>query len=101
MSDSRALRVNTPGKLQLISWFIFQPLRPLLQYKDPTMRTAAETGVDVAELAKKQNTSSPESLDLAKQQRLRERTLEWVGLTEKDLPLKLGIPCLAQTEEWE
>ncbi|KAE8310669.1 hypothetical protein BDV41DRAFT_579365 [Aspergillus transmontanensis] len=94
MSDSRALRVNTPVTLQLISWFNFQPLRSLLQYKDPKLRTAAEAGVDVAELAL-------ESLDLVKQQRLCERALEWVGLAEKDLPLELGIPCLAQTEEWE
>ncbi|KAK6837662.1 hypothetical protein RU639_001333 [Aspergillus parasiticus] len=50
MSDSRALRVNTPVTLHLISWFNFQPLRSLLQYKDPTLRTAAEAGVDVAEL---------------------------------------------------
>ncbi|KAE8375366.1 hypothetical protein BDV26DRAFT_267994 [Aspergillus bertholletiae] len=101
LTDSRALRVNTPAKLQFLSRFIIQPLRPLLQFKDHTMRTAAEAGVDVAELAvgpefadakgyftwKKQDTSSPESLDPAKQQKLWEKTLEWVGLAEADLPL--------------
>ncbi|KAE8369052.1 hypothetical protein BDV27DRAFT_153503 [Aspergillus caelatus] len=101
LSDSRALRVNTPAKLQFISRFVIQPLQPLLKYKDPTMRTAAEAGIDAAELAvdpqftgakgyftwKKQDTSSPESLDAVKQQRLWEKTLEWVGLAEEDLPL--------------
>ncbi|KAE8420996.1 hypothetical protein BDV36DRAFT_305572 [Aspergillus pseudocaelatus] len=101
LSDSRTLRVNTPAKLQFISRFIIQPLQPLLKYKDPTMRTAAEAGIDVAELAvdpqftgakgyftwKKQDTSSPESFDAVKQQSLWEKTLEWVGLAEEDLPL--------------
>ncbi|OJJ75762.1 hypothetical protein ASPBRDRAFT_116822 [Aspergillus brasiliensis CBS 101740] len=100
LSDSRALRVNTPAKLQFISRFIIKPLRPLLQYKDHTMRTSAEAALDIADLAvgpdfagakgyftwKKPDTSSPESLDPEKQKQLWEKTLEWLGLGE-NLPL--------------
>lgn len=65
------------------------------------MRTAAEASIDVAEVAvdpqftgvkgyftwKEQDTSSPESLDAAKQQKLWEKTLQWVELAEEDLSL--------------
>nr|P9WEZ9.1 RecName: Full=Dehydrogenase acuH; AltName: Full=Aculin biosynthesis cluster protein H [Aspergillus aculeatus ATCC 16872] len=89
--------VNTPARLQFISRFVLQPLRPLLHYKDHTIRTAAEAGLDVAELAvgpafvvargyftlRQADTSSAESRDPTKQQQLWEKTLEWLGMTEE------------------
>lgn len=91
LSDSRALRVNTPLKLQMISRFIVRPLRPLLQFLDPTMRTVASAGADVVKIAVgehfegasgyftmlKKEDGPPESLDKAKQQALWEKTIEW------------------------
>ncbi|PYH43916.1 short-chain dehydrogenase [Aspergillus saccharolyticus JOP 1030-1] len=99
LSDSRALQVNTPAKLQFIARFILQPFRPLLQYKDRTIRTAAEAALDVAALAvgpafagargyftlRQADTSSAESRDPKKQQQLWEKTLEWVGMTEEQV----------------
>lgn len=37
--------------LYYLSVFIIRPLRPLLRLMDPTMRTAAEAGTDVIDLA--------------------------------------------------
>ncbi|KJZ71632.1 hypothetical protein HIM_08944 [Hirsutella minnesotensis 3608] len=93
LSDSRALRVNTPGKLVLMSRFLLlAPMRPLLRLlMDPTMRTAAEAGTDVARLATSEalpgeqgfltlldrDESSDESRDQAKQEALWKATARW------------------------
>ncbi|PYI05735.1 hypothetical protein BO78DRAFT_446881 [Aspergillus sclerotiicarbonarius CBS 121057] len=101
LSDSRALRTNTPLILRLLSRLVIRPLRPLLRLMDPTMRTAAEAGVDVIELAVskdyageagfftllKKDDSSPESQDGEKQQRLWRKTLEWAQISPKDTAL--------------
>ncbi|KAF4616258.1 hypothetical protein G7Y89_g15148 [Cudoniella acicularis] len=51
LADSRALLVNTPRKLIILSKFVLRPLRPLLSMMDPTARTVATAGIDVARLA--------------------------------------------------
>ncbi|KAA8643746.1 hypothetical protein EYZ11_007101 [Aspergillus tanneri] len=105
LSDSRALQVNTPFILQILSRFVIRPFRPLLRFVDPIMRTASEAGMDVAELAVSEtyagesgyftllekSTSSPESLDWEKQQRLWKKTLEWAGITADDTALSVGV----------
>ncbi|KAH9992266.1 NAD(P)-binding protein [Xylariaceae sp. FL0662B] len=98
--DSRALRTNTPPKLVNLQRFILQPLKPLLRLTDPTMRTAAEAGVDVIELAVKldphergfftllkKDQSSPESLDVEKQQKLWTKTAGWARITKENTTL--------------
>ncbi|ROV92173.1 hypothetical protein VMCG_09281 [Cytospora schulzeri] len=102
LSDSRALRVNTPAMVQYLSKIVIRPLRPLLQMMDPTMRTSAEAGQDVARLAineaspnergyftlLKKEESSPESLIEQKQERLWLQSAQWVGLTAQDTSLE-------------
>jgi NAD(P)-dependent dehydrogenase (short-subunit alcohol dehydrogenase family) len=97
MTDSRALRVNTPPMLQIMSKYFIQPLRPLLRFMDPTMRTSREAGTDVAKLAVneaspgyrgfltllKEDTSSPDSLDEKVQEDIWAKTLEWTGISEE------------------
>jgi NAD(P)-dependent dehydrogenase (short-subunit alcohol dehydrogenase family) len=95
LSDSRALRVNTPAMIQMMSKYIIRPLRPLLRFMDPTMRTSSEAGTDVAKLAVneaspgyrgfltllKEDTSSPDSLNETVQEEIWAKTLEWTGIS--------------------
>ena len=83
--------------LVFISRFILQPLRFLLRFMDPTMRTSGEGGVDVIDLATgaahpqergyftllKKDVSAPQSLEEGKQQDLWEKTLQWTGTTRQ------------------
>lgn len=84
--------------LVYMSRFIIQPLRPLLRLMDPTMRTSAEAGADVIDLATnkahpgergyftllRKDDSSPESQDKEKQRNLWVKSAEWAGITWKD-----------------
>ncbi|KAL8849723.1 MAG: hypothetical protein Q9221_005333 [Calogaya cf. arnoldii] len=102
LSDSRALRTNTPSSLYYLSLFVFRPLRPLLAFMDPTMRTSAEAGADVMQLATneaypgergyftllKKDESSPESMDEEKQRKLWVKSAEWAGVGKGDTALK-------------
>ncbi|KAL8733398.1 MAG: hypothetical protein Q9181_003606 [Wetmoreana brouardii] len=101
LSDSRALRTNTPFMLVFMSRFIIQPLRPLIRLMDPTMRTSAEAGVDVIDLATrtahpqergyftllKPDASAPDTLDEKTQQKLWEKTLQWARITPQNTAL--------------
>lgn len=105
LSDSRALRVNTPAMVQYLSKIIIRPLKPLLQLMDPTIRTAAEAGQDVARLAineavpsergyftlLKKDESPPESLDERKQEHLWIQSAQWVGITAQDTSLESTV----------
>ncbi|KAI9737227.1 MAG: hypothetical protein M1818_005759 [Claussenomyces sp. TS43310] len=102
LSDSRALRINTPKMIVYMSKYFIQPLRPLLRLTDPTMRTAAEAGVDVVELATnkaypgerghltllKMDASSPASKDEEKQRKLWLKSAEWARVTRENTALK-------------
>ncbi|KAJ5669214.1 short-chain dehydrogenase [Penicillium macrosclerotiorum] len=91
LSDSRALRTNTPWMLRTLSRFVIRPFRPVLRLMDPTMRTAAAAGVDVVKLAVdeqfdgasgyftllEKSEGPPESRDRDKQAALWEKTTEW------------------------
>jgi len=105
LSDSRALRVNTPKVLQYMSRFMIQPMRPVLRLMDPTMRTAQEAGHDIAELATntafpgvrgyftllKQDESSPDSKNEDVQETIWKKTLEWTGINEEETGLKSAL----------
>ncbi|KAL8678350.1 MAG: hypothetical protein Q9224_007123 [Gallowayella concinna] len=102
LSDSRALRINTPKTLFYLSKFVIGPLRPLLRFMDPIMRTSAEAGADVMDLATneafpgergfftmlKKDESSVESLDEGTQQKLWAKSAEWVGVGGADTKLE-------------
>ena len=91
--------------LVIMSRFIFPLLRPLLRYMDPTMRSSAEAGVDVIDLATgnvhphqrgyftllKQDASAPESLDETKQQNMWVKTLQWTKTTHRNTALKEAL----------
>ncbi|KAI2617139.1 NAD(P)-binding protein [Hypoxylon sp. NC1633] len=101
MVDSRALRRNTPTSLQRMQKWVYKPLLPLLRLPNPTLRTAAQGGVDVVEMAVsptyagqkgyytllKKDDSAPDSNDEGKQQSLWKQTLEWTGTTKGNTAL--------------
>lgn len=102
--DSRALRTNTPRSLVLTQAWVYQPLLPLLRLAmDPTLRTAAPAGHNVAELALGDRyagargfytllapgESSPESRDARKQAGLWAQTLVWAGIDQANTALRL------------
>jgi NAD(P)-dependent dehydrogenase (short-subunit alcohol dehydrogenase family) len=104
LSDSRALRSNTPTSLQIMSRVVIKPLSPLLRMMvDPTMRNAKDAGVDVIELAvgkdylhaegyytlRKKDESSVESKDERKQEALWGKTLQWTGLSGNDAAIAI------------
>lgn len=105
LTDSRALRTNTPAFLQYVQRFVLQPLRPVLKLKDPTMRTAAEAGVDVIELAVnkaypgergylkllKREPSSPDSLKEDQQEKVWTKSAEWAKITKENTALAGSI----------
>jgi hypothetical protein len=105
ITDSRALRTNTPAMLGYIQKCVLQPFRPLLRFVAPDMRRSVDAGVDVADLVLNQKhagergyirlmvpgPSSDESLDEAKQERLWATTAEWAKITKENTVLKSGI----------
>ncbi|KAL4751915.1 hypothetical protein BDW72DRAFT_202661 [Aspergillus terricola var. indicus] len=101
LADSRALRVNTPTLLSIMSMLVIRPFLFLLRrIADPTMRTCAEAAADIVDLATRvdngnenqqdrtagyytmghKDVSAPESLDEPKQELLWGRTTEWAGV---------------------
>lgn len=87
--------------LVFMSTFIIQPLRPLLRFMDPTMRTSGEAGSDVVDLATnkahahergyftllEKDASAPASMDEEKQQGLWKKTMQWAGITRANTAL--------------
>lgn len=88
--------------IQCLSRVIVRPLRPLIRLVDPTVRTSADAGKDVARLAINEARpnergyftllekceSSPESLDEDKQEEVWRRSSQWVGLAARDTALE-------------
>ncbi|KAK8063018.1 4-hydroxybenzoate polyprenyltransferase- mitochondrial [Apiospora hydei] len=80
LSDSRALRTNTPTQLRVIQRFVLQPLRPLLALGNPTLRTSAKAAADIVELA----VGPAAHGDADKQEKLWAKTVEWAGITKEN-----------------
>ncbi|KAJ5081134.1 NAD(P)-binding protein [Penicillium angulare] len=94
LTDSRALRTNTPFMIRNMSRFLIRPLRPLFSLMDPTMRTAASAGTDIVTISMerqfegakgyftllKEDTGPPDSLDKTKQEALWKKTAEWSSI---------------------
>lgn len=100
------VRTNTPTFLYCMSIFIIRPFPILLRLVDPTMRTSAEAGADVIELAvniahpgergyftllQKDNSSS-ESQGEETQRKVWVKSAEWAGVTSKDTALRTTVP---------
>ena len=76
-----------------MSKYIIRPMRPLLRFMDPTMRTSSDAGTDIAKLAVneaspgargfftllKEDISSPDSQNEKVQESIWDKTLEWTG----------------------
>jgi hypothetical protein len=89
--------------LQFMSKFVIQPFRLVLSLMDPTMRTSDQAAADVIELTTDntkepgyytllhKDTSSPDSLDVAKQQQLWTKTLAWARITKEDTALSAAF----------
>ena len=85
----------------ILSWLVIRPLRFLLRFIDPTMRTVAEASADVVNLATnnahpndrgyftllKKDTSSPDSMEEGTQQKLWSSTLEWARIPPESTAL--------------
>lgn len=92
--------------LYYMSIFIIRPFRILLRLMDPTMRTSAEAGADVIDLAVnishpgergyftllRKDDSSPDSRSEETQRKLWAKSAEWVGVTLKDTALETVVP---------
>ncbi|RYC59528.1 hypothetical protein CHU98_g6680 [Xylaria longipes] len=105
ISDSRALRTNTPATLSYMQRLVLQPLQPVLRIMVPDVRRSADAGVDVAELALNQKhpdergyfrlmvpgPSSAESLDETKQEKVWAKTAEWAKITSENTALEGGF----------
>ena len=103
LTDSRALQVNTPTQIKVMSSFIIRRLSFLLRrFMDPTMRSAGEAASDVVGLAtnqinpgesgyftlSKKDKSSTDSYDEAVQDKLWKKTLEWGSINEQNSAIK-------------
>jgi hypothetical protein len=91
--------------LVYMSKFVLRPLRPLLRLMDPTMRTAAEAGADFVELATnnaspgergyytllKKDTSSADSKDEDKQQKLWVKSAVWTRISGENTVLTAAL----------
>ncbi|KAI0145104.1 hypothetical protein GGR57DRAFT_321246 [Xylariaceae sp. FL1272] len=101
--DSRALRTNTPAMWPYMQRFVLQPLRPILQYVLPDIRTAADAGQDVADLVLSKKypekrgyirlsapgeASSVDSQDEAVQEELWTKTAEWAKMASDSTALE-------------
>ncbi|KAI1805043.1 NAD(P)-binding protein [Daldinia bambusicola] len=98
LTDSRALRTNTPLFLRVVQKFVLQPLRPIFRLANPSYRTAADAGIDVVDLATnnvypgergylltlKKEPSSPDSYNEDKQEKLWTKSAEWAKITKED-----------------
>ncbi|KAL3468135.1 NAD(P)-binding protein [Aspergillus heterothallicus] len=113
LADSRALRVNTPICLKIMSLLMIRPFLCLLRrISDPTMRTSAEAADDIVDYAtnnaypgergyftlSQRDVSSPESLNEGKQEALWSKTIEWAGITSENTALKIDDLYVDETQ---
>ncbi|KAI1647429.1 NAD(P)-binding protein [Daldinia loculata] len=105
LTDSRALRTNTPLFLRIVQRFVLQPLRPLVSLADPSYRTAANAGTDVIDLATnntypgergylltlKKEPSSPDSYNEDKQEKLWVKSAEWAKVTKENTAIASSL----------
>ncbi|OTB02612.1 hypothetical protein M426DRAFT_322534 [Hypoxylon sp. CI-4A] len=105
LTDSRALQTNTPQYLRYVQRFVLQPLRPILRLVDSSLRTTAEAGTDIIDLATnhvypgergylrqlKREPSSPDSLNEDIQQKVWVKSAEWAKITKENTALAGSI----------
>ncbi|KAK6220769.1 hypothetical protein LQW54_001961 [Pestalotiopsis sp. IQ-011] len=103
MADSRCFTTNTPLSTQLQQMFIVKPFMSVLnRFVDPTLRSSAAAGVDIADIAVnaacpdergyftllEKDDSDPLAMDETVQRRVWKKSLEWAGITEDSTALK-------------
>lgn len=106
MADSRCFTTNTPLSTQLQQMFVVKPFMSVLnRLVDPTLRSSAAAGIDIADLAVnaacpdergyftllKKDDSDPLTMDETVQQRVWRQSLEWAGITEENTALKAAF----------
>jgi hypothetical protein len=106
LGDSRAFTSNTPRSVKLTQRFILKPFMSVIhRLADPTFRSSAEAGVDVAELAVgkahpgergyftllKKDESDLITMDQDLQQRVWKKSLEWAKITKDNTALKEAV----------
>lgn len=99
--DSRVLRASHVPQSWQFLLFVLTWLQPVLKYVKPSLRTSADAGKDVVELAVSEKfagqeghfemrakaDSSPDSKNEEMQKRLWDKSVEWCGIEEKDTAL--------------
>ncbi|TVY85677.1 WW domain-containing oxidoreductase [Lachnellula willkommii] len=103
LGDSRVFTTNTPRSIQLTQRFILKPFMWVINsLVDPTFRSSADAGVDVAELAVgkarpgergyftllDKDESDPITRDPELQQKVWQKSLEWAKITKDNTALK-------------
>jgi len=106
LGDSRVFGKNTPRSMRIMQRFIMKPFMSVInRLADPTFRSSAEAGVDVAELAVnkahpgergyftllKKDESDPVTMDQKEQQRVWQKSLEWAKITKENTALKEAV----------
>ncbi|KAI9147132.1 NAD(P)-binding protein [Paramyrothecium foliicola] len=115
--DSRVLQTNTPLVLRVMQRVVLQPLGPVLKHVNPTLRTSTAAGIDVMKLALssvhpgergyftllEKESSSAESLNVAKQAQVWNKGLESAGVSIEEAGLttvfSVTIPVLVPSLE--
>lgn len=103
IGDSRVFTSNTPRSVKLQQKFIMKPFMSVIhRLVDPTFRSAAEAGIELAELAVdkahpgergyftllEKDESDPITMDEDVQKRVWQKSLEWAKITKDNTALK-------------
>ncbi|KAH8647545.1 putative short-chain dehydrogenase [Tricladium varicosporioides] len=106
LGDSRAFTTNTPSSVKLLQSLVMKPFMSVInRLADPTFRTSAEAGVDIAELAVdkahpgehgyftllKKDESDPVTMDQDIQRKVWQKSLEWAKITKDNTALKEAV----------
>ncbi|KAI1254407.1 hypothetical protein MGN70_003809 [Eutypa lata] len=106
IGDSRVFTSNTPRSVKLQQKFIMKPFMSVIhRLVDPTFRSAAEAGVELAELAVdkarpgergyftllEKDESDPITMDEDVQKRVWQKSLEWAKITKDNTALKEAV----------
>lgn len=105
MTDARAMSTGVPIAWTIMMKGVLNPLRPVLRFLLPTLRTTTLAAQDLIEMAvgdeyrhaegyyvmSSQDESSPESRDEEKQEMVWKKSLEWAGISPDQTVLKTAF----------
>ncbi|CAH0051633.1 unnamed protein product [Clonostachys solani] len=105
MWDARSFEGNTPSSIQAMRKYLFKPFQPVIRrVLDPTFRKTSEAGIDIIELALnpkfdgergyytmlKKDEPDPAVVDVAVQDRVWAKSLDWSGVTKEQTVLDIN-----------